>query len=213
MIVRTSGLSVLIHMSHINLSKGRQCQRGFELTNEACTDINECDFHRFCQNKRCRNKVGGYTCHCPDGYKMNGTDCFDIDECADLSICPLNAACKNNRGNFICECDSGFEGSDCKDIDECGIDTFNCDGNATCSNNEASYECNCNAGYHGNGETCQIGNCDDRSCPLNGKCSSPTSNECECKDGFSFDTGTKVCEDINECLLGHDCGEKNNPLA
>ena len=49
------------------------------------------------------------------------------------------------------------------------------------------------------------GECDDRSCPLNEKCTSPTSNACECKEGFSLDKIMDICGDINECLFDHDC--------
>lgn len=37
------------------------------------------------------------------------------------------------------------------DIDECNIDTDNCDDNAICMDNEGSFACACKPGYSGNG--------------------------------------------------------------
>jgi len=40
------------------------------------------------------------------------------------------------------------------DIDECVVNTDDCDANATCHNSEGSYTCTCTSGYTGNGHTC-----------------------------------------------------------
>ena len=43
------------------------------------------------------------------------------------------------------------------DIDECTINTHNCDrdpGQATCTNTIGSFTCACNTGFSGNGVTC-----------------------------------------------------------
>ena len=41
------------------------------------------------------------------------------------------------------------------DIDECALDTDNCDTvNAVCHNNVGSFDCTCNGGYEGDGVTC-----------------------------------------------------------
>ena len=51
----------------------------------------------------------------------------------------------------------------------------------------------------------KVGQCDDRSCTTNGRCISPTGEGCECRDGFRYKKNTNFCEDIDECLLGHNC--------
>ena len=43
---------------------------------------------------------------------------LDIDECVTNSPCSSNGECKNTKGSFMCECNSGFVG-----------DGFNCTGN------------------------------------------------------------------------------------
>ena len=36
-------------------------------------------------------------------------------------------------------------------MNECDMDSHNCDGNATCHDTDGSFYCNCNNGYSGNG--------------------------------------------------------------
>ena len=43
------------------------------------------------------------------------------------------------------------------DIDECSVNTDNCDINARCNNTDGSYICVCNDGYMGDGQSC-VGN-------------------------------------------------------
>ena len=40
------------------------------------------------------------------------------------------------------------------DVDECTLNTDNCDINAECTNTVGSFECDCNDGYAGTGVTC-----------------------------------------------------------
>ena len=40
------------------------------------------------------------------------------------------------------------------DIDECDVDTDNCDMNAVCDNTIGSFGCTCNPGYSGDGTVC-----------------------------------------------------------
>ena len=163
------------------------------------------------------NTVGSYTCGCRSGYNyftkinwdlyINEPYCVDIDECQNRGTCPKRSSCENTEGNYICHCDTGFEGDICEDIDECTRNS--CDANAACSNTEGSFSCFCNLGYRGNGTTCKVGQCDDQRCPPDQKCVSPTTNECECKEGFSMNTQLEICEDVDECLLDHDCGKNS----
>ena len=41
------------------------------------------------------------------------------------------------------------------DIDECAIDTDNCEENATCMNTPGSFNCMCSEGYTGDGTSCE----------------------------------------------------------
>ena len=42
----------------------------------------------------------------------------------------------------------------CTDIDECRIETHNCDLNADCNDTVGSFLCTCNTGYEGTGSVC-----------------------------------------------------------
>ena len=164
------------------------------------------------------NTVSSYRCGCRSGYKfitkinwdlyINEPYCVDIDECRNRGVCPKKSICENTDGSYVCQCDPGFEGDLCKDIDEC-TQYRTCDENATCLNTDGSYVCFCNSGYRGDGITCKIGQCDDLRCPPDQKCVSPTSEKCECNDGFSMNTELEFCEDVDECGLGHDCDQNS----
>ena len=164
------------------------------------------------------NTIGSYKCGCRNGYKfitkvnwelyINEPSCVDIDECSNRGVCPKKSTCQNTNGSFICKCDKGFEGDLCGDIDEC-TQSSSCDANAECLNMEGSYVCYCNIGYRGNGITCKVGQCEDRRCPPDQQCISPTSDACQCNEGFSYNTVNEFCEDVDECLLDHDCGQNS----
>ena len=184
---------------------------GFTLTKQKCRDINECkEYQGRCGgNLHCMNSIGSYVCGCRHGYKVDGTDCIDIDECVSQAICPGESACQNLIGNYTCQCKVGFEGGSCTDIDECANATNNCDENAACFDTEGSYSCYCKEGFHGNGKNCQEGQCDDMLCPETMKCISSTSDQCECRSGFILDKGGKFCKDIDECSDVNNCHENS----
>ena len=185
-----------------------------------CIDFDECNKHNgFChENVHCINTVGSYICGCRSGYEfftkinwdlyINEPYCVDIDECRNRVVCPKKSICKNTDGSYICQCNPGFVGHLCEDIDECNL-TSTCDENATCFNKEGSYVCSCNLGYRGDGLTCKVGQCEDRRCPPDQKCISPTTDKCQCNEGLSYNTITEFCEDDDECLLDHDCGRNS----
>ena len=50
----------------------------------SCVNIDECRLreHNCHANALCMDlSEGGFTCECNDGWKGNGVECFDIDEC------------------------------------------------------------------------------------------------------------------------------------
>ena len=56
--------------------------------------------------------------------KPGTNECIDIDECKSrFDPCRNNGRCKNIPGDFVCECNDGYEsysnGHYCRDINEC----------------------------------------------------------------------------------------------
>ncbi|RXM95852.1 Nidogen-1 [Acipenser ruthenus] len=98
-----------------------------------------------------------YQCRCATGYRGDGRNCYDMDECAEgLSSCGSHSLCVNLQGSHRCECQSGYhftvDGRTCIDIDECA--SPRCDPHATCFNTPGSFHCRCVPGYKGDGLQC-----------------------------------------------------------
>ena len=57
-------------------------------------------------------------------------------------------------------------------------------------------------GFFGSGSICFAGSCSESNCPINAKCVSPTTIDCECKNGYVSDDSPSIsitCLDIDEC--------------
>ncbi|KAL0969852.1 hypothetical protein UPYG_G00233220 [Umbra pygmaea] len=98
-----------------------------------------------------------YQCQCATGYRGDGRNCYDVDECAEgLSHCGPHAHCLNLPGSHSCQCldgyEFGFDGRTCTDIDECASQP--CHPQATCANTLGSFQCQCHPAFHGNGLQC-----------------------------------------------------------
>ncbi|TNM94233.1 hypothetical protein fugu_002409 [Takifugu bimaculatus] len=51
-----------------------------------------------------------FQCQCATGYRGDGHNCYDIDECAEsLTSCGAHSQCVNLPGSHRCQCQSGFE--------------------------------------------------------------------------------------------------------
>ncbi|XP_030644080.1 nidogen-2 [Chanos chanos] len=99
-----------------------------------------------------------FQCQCATGYRGDGHNCYDVDECAEgLSLCGAHSECVNLPGNHRCQCQSGYEfgfdGRTCVDIDECRRQP--CHTQASCSNTLGSFQCQCQAGFQGDGFQCE----------------------------------------------------------
>lgn len=72
-------------------------------------DIDECAEGK-CQNGRCTNTPGGFTCVCPQGFDVSpdGNYCTDHDECSEIGMC-TNGICINMDGSFKCQCKGGYK--------------------------------------------------------------------------------------------------------
>eukprot|EP01088_Endostelium_zonatum_P002500 TRINITY_DN1307_c0_g1_i1.p1 TRINITY_DN1307_c0_g1~~TRINITY_DN1307_c0_g1_i1.p1 ORF type:complete len:912 (-),score=135.45 TRINITY_DN1307_c0_g1_i1:123-2756(-) len=141
------------------------CKPGYDGDGINCYPRDPCLEPGLCHpNATCnrdRSRAEGYVCTCKPGFQGDGHLCEDINECLDPSRypCPPHSHCRNIVGSYVCDCDPGFyrpAGSQvCIDIDECALDTHDCDRNARCINTEGSYRCVCKEGYIGNGRVCE----------------------------------------------------------
>ncbi|XP_037127552.1 nidogen-2 isoform X17 [Syngnathus acus] len=98
-----------------------------------------------------------FQCRCGTGYRGDGHNCYDVDECAEgLSSCGAHSQCINLPGSHRCHCQSGYEfgfdGRTCVDMDECRSSP--CHINARCSNSLGSFHCQCENGFYGDGLFC-----------------------------------------------------------
>ncbi|XP_071482117.1 uncharacterized protein [Diadema antillarum] len=160
------------------------------------------------------------TGECPEGLVGNGFKCADFDECvewANRSEADGGPACQQICTNLLysyeCGCFDGFsllpDMRSCLDIDECDIETDQCDNNADCANTLGSYTCTCRTGYVGDGFVCdEIDECLEQVCDPNADCTNiPGSFICNCIAGYEGDG--LVCSDIDECARNVDNCDAN----
>ncbi|XP_072016916.1 microfibril-associated glycoprotein 4-like [Amphiura filiformis] len=92
------------------------------------------------------------------------------------------------------------------DVDECTVDSDNCDENAACANTVGSFTCSCNTGYNEVGITCiDIDECNMNPdhCDPNTACTNTAGSfTCACNTGYNGDGVT--CTDIDECIMNTD---------
>ncbi|KAK8729423.1 hypothetical protein OTU49_008467 [Cherax quadricarinatus] len=137
-----------------------------------------------------------------------GTQCIDIDECADgTHQCRGNQVCSNRQGGYICQCPTGFKFNEirqCQDFNEC--ETYPgsvCSGNAVCENTEGSFRCNCKEGFKqsNDGRTClDVNECIEIPGICHHNCINVWgSHQCTCRAGHNLARDNRTCSDINEC--------------
>ncbi|XP_067936745.1 fibrillin-2-like [Watersipora subatra] len=206
------------------------CSKGYQLYAGAqCIDIDECSLYpNACENGRCLNTEGSFTCECASGLTLQGRRCIDLrkENCylgthKDMCSLPMN----RSAGKVECCCHVGLAwGYDCqacphrqsdeyeelckglpifKDFNECTAWPDLC-GVGTCRSTLGSYECECPVGYiiDARGINCT----DINECQLNpltcgaGDCrNTPGSFNCDCQPGYVSHDIMKVCMDVDEC--------------
>ncbi|XP_069544489.1 signal peptide, CUB and EGF-like domain-containing protein 1 [Brachyistius frenatus] len=97
----------------------------------------------------CQNTPKSYNCICKPGYKGDGKQCEDTDECENDYNGGCVHECINIPGNYRCTCYDGFmlahDGHNCLDVDECVDNNGGCQ--QVCVNTMGSYECLCTEGF------------------------------------------------------------------
>lgn len=83
-----------------------------------CKSDGTCVGIRCHPDAKCEQGAGRVSvCVCKPGYRGDGRECSDIDECLRRDQnCHKEAECVNTLGSFNCSCRLGFEGDgvDCK---------------------------------------------------------------------------------------------------
>ncbi|XP_029930951.1 nidogen-2 isoform X2 [Myripristis murdjan] len=126
---------------------------GPELVNPCYSGNHDCDTTAQCVPLDGQD----YQCQCATGYRGDGRNCYDVDECAEgLASCGAHAQCVNLPGSHRCQCQSGYEigydGRTCVDVDECSSSP--CHVSARCINGLGSFQCQCQPGFYGDGFYC-----------------------------------------------------------
>ncbi|KAF7260801.1 hypothetical protein EG68_03395 [Paragonimus skrjabini miyazakii] len=216
------------------------CSPGYvyNATTGACDDVNECEEGTKCKPwERCVNHWGYFVCepkiNCDYGTRIsaNGTECEDIDECAEkLFNCGREEMCVNTNGSYTClpspcgptqifqyetkscVCEKGWKNVNgtCEDINECEEAAEPCPPEKSCVNHPGGYRCikmnECPSGFERQG---QFGPCTDideckqnlATCEENMYCLN-TVGSYQCLCKRGYkNLDEKTCVDVDECLL------------
>ncbi|XP_038621090.1 signal peptide, CUB and EGF-like domain-containing protein 2 isoform X3 [Tachyglossus aculeatus] len=186
---------------------------------ECAEGTDDCHADAFCQNTS-----KSYKCTCKPGYRGEGKDCEDIDECDNELNGGCVHECFNIPGNYRCTCYDGFmlahDGHNCLDVDECLLNNGGCQ--HTCVNAMGSYECQCQVGFFlsDNQHTCihrsEEGlSCMNRDHGCSHICRETPKGEaaCDCRPGFQLAKNQRDC--ILTCNHGngrcqHICDDTAN---
>uniref|UniRef100_A0A8C4H363 Signal peptide, CUB and EGF-like domain-containing protein 1 n=1 Tax=Dicentrarchus labrax TaxID=13489 RepID=A0A8C4H363_DICLA len=174
---------------------------------DVCADADECaegsdDCHI---DALCQNTPKSYNCICKPGYKGDGKQCEDMDECENDYNGGCVHECINIPGNYRCTCYDGFmlahDGHNCLDVDECLDNNGGCQ--QVCVNTMGSYECQCTEGFFlsDNQHTCIHRSDDGMNCMNKDHGCAHICREapgkggvsCECRPGFELAKNQKDC--------------------
>eukprot|EP00388_Colpodella_angusta_P004899 GDKJ01015620.1.p1 GENE.GDKJ01015620.1~~GDKJ01015620.1.p1 ORF type:complete len:770 (-),score=83.11 GDKJ01015620.1:148-2457(-) len=188
-------------------SYGCSCRTGFLPSGKdakSCTDEDECALGRSSCQHVCKNTQGSFECSCDSGYDLvSASTCSDINECErGIHTCdPLNQYCVNTQGSFHCICKAGLAGQDCQfDIDECAFDSNEKQGEKNDKNQISDFR-NRNGIIYCSSLKNRLWISSSTSSTSSNCVNTYGSFECLCADGYTFDSSTGQCVDVDECVL------------
>ena len=195
---------------NVNSSSPASMERCVLNNNPLCVDVDECteELHNCSTykgqpNAICTNTIGGFQCHCTQGWQGDGYFCSDINECVNGSVCGINQICRNTAGNYSCICKEGWKfiglaNKECHDVDECTLGLDDCDSFGTCINTNGSFTCECKQGFEDKGRTCTKYQCSNYTKKANrSNEGNVTQDLCTCVGEYK-NTG-RTCVDVDEC--------------
>ncbi|CAN8006556.1 unnamed protein product, partial [Ixodes hexagonus] len=159
----------------------------------------------------CIYTAGGHYCGCRGGYRANGTECVDVDECAEGRH-KCEKSCVNNIGGYYCQCPDGYklnrDNKSCIDIDECQAQNGGCQ--EKCINLIGSFVCRCTSPGFSlavDGKSCEYTRvthqprnlCDVRKGVCEQKCSwDGLKVTCSCFEGYKLDRYNRCVGDYGK---------------
>uniref|UniRef100_A0A8C1J857 EGF containing fibulin extracellular matrix protein 2b n=1 Tax=Cyprinus carpio TaxID=7962 RepID=A0A8C1J857_CYPCA len=165
-------------------------------------DINECEtIQQACQGEmKCFNHNGGYLCLPRSASVITAPESSSQSE--------PSVPVESNEAFNPCPVGYRAQGDTCVDIDECELDTHDCQPSQECINTVGTYTCQCPDGYSKIGIECvDIDECRYRYCQH--RCVNvPGSFSCECEPGFQLAGNNRSCVDANECEMGAPCQQR-----
>ena len=83
---------------------------------------------------------------CSPGYLRTPSGCVDIDDCADQNPCGDNGRCENTPGDYMCQCDPGYQSASgsCVASADCLMLYGGCE--SSCDDSSGRVVCGCAAG-------------------------------------------------------------------
>jgi len=181
------------------------CMLGWLGSNQAVRldwehDVNV-DFENGWQEKSARFIFSGivedsvsFTCRVSKSLSFDGG--IVPNPCSVKLVAVDNLQCTDGVNGYTCQCTPGYRGENCdEDVNECDMNTHNCDLNADCSNSVGSFTCSCKDGYTGDGTTgncADIDECQSNPCKNGGTCHDQVNGfRCSCQAGY---WGTTYCQ-------------------
>ncbi|RNA07805.1 von Willebrand factor type EGF and pentraxin domain-containing 1 isoform X1 [Brachionus plicatilis] len=170
---------------------GKYCDKKFEPCRQLDNPCNQKTGQGICINAATSEKPKNFRCQCSPMYTGENCDYVIEDKCLNSECNKFDpkAVCIELEDRFVCKCSSGFDGPECRNIDDCAAHP--CQNNGTCIDGINKFTCVCDDMYEG--KYCE----ESRVCKLcDAKGTLDCKDECVCRETH---TGPFCEEEIDPC--------------